>query len=278
MKRMELWAACLILWGCDEPRQGSAAEQAPTLESVSAPLPAQPPMSVKLQCLDGVDVRAALTAAGGTKDLRDRCAGEVTPLVADWGLNEIELDALIVTFIAYRSAPYGQSRAVTREALMTDAGLDCDNYVLLVEYLLRDLHPDTRLVFVGFDGGEIGNHAQALVAGGDTSVLLDPTVGVVARVGYNSLLKGIPLASDMILRDTHEPEAAVASLHHRVATSLMEGKYNPSDMLYYLKGVESMIALSEHAGEFWTPAKYPMLLLHYPTPGAEGLRKNLIPN
>jgi hypothetical protein len=235
-------------------------------------------MSADLQCLNAVDVRAVLKEVGGTRNLRDGCAGEVAQLVQNWGVSEIELDALIVTFIAYRSSPYGQSRAVTREALITDAGLDCDNYVLLVEYLLRDIHPDARLVFVGFDGGEIGNHAQAFVAGGDTSVLLDPTVGAVARVGYNSLLRGVPVEPDLILLDSRESQAAVASLHDRVAMSLAQGKYKPSDMLYYLQAAESMIALSDHAVEFWTPDKYSMLLLHYPTPGAEGLRKNLMPN
>jgi hypothetical protein len=184
---------------------------------------------------------------------------------------------VLATFVAYHFAPYGQSVAVTYDKLMSEAALDCDNYAMLAGYLFRELRPDEQqLTFVGFDGGKIGNHAQAFVMKDGSSVFLDPTVGIVAQTSFDDLLMGRKPSPSRVLIDSRAPEAAVALLHSNVLSAVIEGGYKPSDMLYYLKGVESMIAFSDHAGEFWKPEKYELLLLHYPTPGAEGLRKNLM--
>jgi hypothetical protein len=256
----------------------AAANSGNVIEKVGLADQAQPaaPAKIELSCLAGRDLRSELRGGGGMTVLRDACAAELAVAVDDWNLGPIERDAILATFVAYHVAPYGPSVAVTFDKLMTETGLDCDNYVMLTGYLFRELHPNERLIYVGFDGGKIGNHAQAFVTNGASSVLLDPTVGVVANISFDDLLMAHKPAASNVLVDSRNPESAVATLHANVLSAVLGGGYKPSDLLYYLQSIESMISFSDHAGGYWEPEKYQLLLLHYPTPGAAALERNLI--
>ncbi len=257
----------------------SAAESVmPIIDSaelVSSPA-TESPMKIDLACLTGRDLRKELPSRHGMASIRDACAPELDAAIGGWNLGQIERDAVLSTFVAHHFAPYGSSVAVTYEKLMTEPALDCDNYAMLAGYLFRELQPAERLTYVGFDGGKIGNHAQAFVINGPSSVLLDPTVGIVAQIGFDDLLMAHKPAPSHVLVDSRAPEPTLMQFHATVLSAVLEGGYKPSDMLYYLKSIENMIAFSDHAGDFWKSEKYPMLLLHYPTPGADGLRRNLM--
>ncbi len=236
---------------------------------------AAPVRETQLACLEGLDVQREIATSAGMTGLQSRCHLELGATLADWGLTQTERDAVLATFVAHRSAPYAGSVAVTREALVREPGLDCDNYAMLTEYLLRDLSENARLVFLGFDGGRVGNHAQALAVRDGSALLLDPTIGVVARVSFDDLLMGKPVAASDILVDARAPEPAIKGLRAKVEAALLDGAYRPSNLLYYLQGNENMIAFSDHAGPYWAPEMRALLLLHYPTPAADALRRNL---
>lgn len=272
---------------CTGPTQtaGGSSEEAvsgpvaPLIEATGVvPLAAATPRKIDLTCLEGRDLRSELRGRNGMAAIRDACAGEIEAAVGSWKLGQIERDAILATFVAHHFAPYGQSVAVTFEKLMTEEDLDCDNYAMLSGYLFRELQPEERLTYVGFDGGRIGNHAQAFVIDGASSVLLDPTVGIVAHIGFDDLLMAHKLTPSNVLVDSRPPENAIAPLRANVLSAVLDGGYRPSDLLYYLKSVESMIAFSDHAGVYWEPEKYNLLLLHYPTPGAVALRESLTGN
>lgn len=257
----------------DSPRAGDVTPVIGAAELVP-PAP-EDPLKINLACLAGRDLHSELRGRHGMAAIRDACAPEIDAATSGWNLRQIERDAILATFVSYHFAPYGPSVAVTFDKLMSETGLDCDNYAMLAGYLFRELQPDERLTYVGFDGGKIGNHAQAFVINGESAVLLDPTVGIVAHTGFDELLMGHKSSPSSVLVDSRTPESAVAALHANVLSAVLDGGYKPSDLLYYLKSVESMIAFSDHAGRYWEPEKYKLLLLHYPTPGAAALRESL---
>lgn len=230
-----------------------------------------------LDCLAGVDIQAAIATPAGTQMLQQACREELGALVAGWSLSPRAQDAVFAGILAHRSAPYGGSVAITRAALVTEPVLDCDNYVMLAGYLLKDMHPNLELVYVGFDGGVFGNHAQAFFIDTNTSLLLDPTIGLAARTTFDDLLMGKPVERDNVLVEAHPPAAIIVPLHNNVTHALETGAYRPSNLLYYLESVESMIKFSDHAAPYWGPGGLEMLLLHYPTPAARILRQNLSP-
>ena len=41
---------------------------------------------------------------------------------------------------------------------------------------------------LGFDGGATGNYAQGMITISGTSLLLDPTIGMVVKIGFDDLL------------------------------------------------------------------------------------------
>lgn len=240
-----------------------------------APAHAATLREAQLACLDDFAIQSEIATSAGMLVVRARCRSELALAIADWKLSPLQEDAVLATFVAHRSAPYAGSVAVSREMLVREPGLDCDNYAMLTEYLLRDMHTNARLVFMGLDGGRIGNHAQALVVHDGSTLLLDPTIGLVARVSFDALLMGTPVAPEDILVDARVPESAISGLKANVEASLLQGAYRPSHLLYYLEGNESMIAFSDHAGPYWAPEQHDLLLLHYPTPAAGALRRNL---
>jgi hypothetical protein len=281
-KTLSLAVAVASITACSESATDAAArstdDAGPVVDARALAFSpsTESPGKIDLSCLDGRDLRNELRDHNGMAAIRDACSQEIDNAIGAWNLGQVERDAILATFVAYRFAPYGQSVAVTFDQLVREPALDCDNYAMFTGYLFRELQPDERLTYVGFDGGKIGNHAQAFVTKNGSSVLLDPTVGIVGQISFDDLLMGRRPVPSRVLIDSRAPEAAVALLHSNVLAAVTGGGYKPSDLLYYLRTIESMIAFSDHAGEFWNPDKYELLLLHYPTPGAEGLRRNLM--
>lgn len=175
--------------------------------------------------------------------------------------------------LAYHFAPYGESRETAFEALLREKQLDCDNYVLLAGYILERLRPGASLAYVGFDGGAVGNHAEAFFDDEVGAVFLDPTVGVVATVSFDDLLMGKAEGVRVIV-DQGQVEPAIASLRGKVVRAVAHGEYRPSDLLYYFPNRDDLIRFGEHTASLWD-GDISLLPLHYPTPAATALKKNL---
>ncbi len=143
--------------------------------------------------------------------------------------------------LAHRFAPYGPASGSTYEVLAHQPTLECSGYMMVTDYIYLAMGGGVkRDVLQGWDGGAVGNHAQLWVDG----VLLDPTVGIAAKIKLNSLRQGHP--TDRLL-DLH---------HFRVPTgqepppptdftdivwgAIRDGLYRPEDELYTVKSIEEL--------------------------------------
>ncbi len=162
---------------------------------------------------------------------------------------------LIASTIAHNFAPYGESQALTFDEIVNQNYLNCLNYPILMSLLL----PDENLIFLGFDGGYIGNHAQILFRNKQYSCLFDPTIGVVALTDYNSLLSGKKVREKCILSIFPKPEknhSVNVEYHDQVIRALIKGLYKPSDALYFYENLATCLANHRKAnddGKFITP-------------------------
>jgi hypothetical protein len=88
----------------------------------------------------------------------------------------------------------------------------------------------------GFEGGVLGNHAQLFYSHGDVHLLLDPTIALVALADFDSLLSGRPVAGRFIRHFYARDDLKgllVSAIH-----VLLNGKYRPSDLLYFFDGLD----------------------------------------
>lgn len=202
-------------------------------------------------CLKG-DVMDEVRAAASLDPAWKSCGVEGTramlgPSFAD--LSTDDLRAVLATIVAPRIAPYGNSKALTLPDIMKAEGLDCDNYVAFVALAVGDAQMD----FVGFEGGAVGNHAQIFYRNEDVALLLDPTIGLVARTDYNSLLQGGAIPGDEIVRFYPGGET-LQRFADKVLKAAIEGRYLPSDLLYYYEDWTHMRKPNDRpAGQFITP-------------------------
>ncbi len=126
---------------------------------------------------------------------------------------------------------------------------------------------------MGFDGGAIGNHAQMFVET-TAGLLLDPTIGLVARIGFNNLLQGKPLTGDQILLFRQHADDNLEGFRNRVHDSILQGKYKPGDLLYFFDSIDGYLRFSNDISSMWGK-NTDALLLRFPTPAAGALRRNL---
>jgi hypothetical protein len=135
--------------------------------------------------------------------------------------------AALASLVAYAMAPYGPSKAMALAPLLSASTMNCGNYGWMTFHLVRRAWGERqalRLWQAGWDHGAVGNHAQVHV--GD--LLLDPTIGVVARVRYEQILDGRPVSR--LVAFAHRDDIHEFAL--RVVDALRHGRYRPADVLY----------------------------------------------
>jgi hypothetical protein len=188
-------------------------------------------------------------------ELAKRCAGEMVARAPTFfrGLDDDQVALIWVAQAAHLYRPYGHSMAFTLEDLVRERQLDCDNYVFLTVRLFRLLRPASSLDvdIVGWERGMIGNHAQIIV-NHPTPLLVDPTVGVVARGGFDEIARGMPVSSSdiVILSERDNPPG----FRDRVIKSLETGAYRPSHLLYYFNDPDDYPPSLSNVDNWPTPA------------------------
>lgn len=169
------------------------------------------------------------------------CA-EVISKKIQFPLTGNELKAVVATFISHTLFSYGSSKAASLEDLLTEDGLDCDNYTFLTGHIYQILTGDDYtedFIFTGFEGGAIGNHAQIIVASQESSILLDPTTGLVAKTNYTDLIAGVPIPDKQINSlysywGIEKEYPQMDNYFWRVKSALMNGLYRAEDHLYFI--------------------------------------------
>lgn len=164
--------------------------------------------------------------------------------------NEDTLRAVLATIVAANFAEYGSSTAIEYSAIASEAFLNCGNTVILVGHLFG-LH-DERLRTVGFDGGSIGNHAQLLYSDPAGDFLLDPTVGIIAKIGFDDLLRGVRIPRSAI-KIYPIKARTIETFRLTVLEALTHGSYRPSDFMYMHETVAEHISKGS-LENYFTPA------------------------
>lgn len=159
------------------------------------------------------------------------------------GVPESVLRFMWCGMVAHHLKPYGNSNASTMEDLLAAPALDCDNYATLAIrlYQMMTASNDAGFAIMGWNGGAIGNHAQILAWSPDASwaVLIDPTVCVFAKTGYNSLVMGMPATG---IKNFYWQWTDLLPYLATVQTALSSGSYRPYDCMYFFRSLEAMWA------------------------------------
>jgi hypothetical protein len=198
---------------------------------------------------------------------RDELVQALGPAFAD--LRERELQYVFCAVVSHTLAPYGESNAICLPDLLQAPALNCSNYGLLAVDLARSFKDqadeDLRVRFVGWAGPTLDNHQTLFLDRGDGrhSLLLDPTVGIVAMTDFNSVASGKAVPDGRLV--LFGPPVGRPVFEAGVLAALREGRLRPSDLLYYFDGPEH---LREHYGQ----ARY------WPTPAACACRAQGIGN
>ncbi len=132
----------------------------------------------------------------------------------------------LATIVAHYSAPYGPSDAQSWGTLIKSKTLNCANYGPLTYFLSGEEDLD----FVGFDGGAVGNHQQLFHEVDGVSVMLDPTVGLIALTSFDDLLSGKEVKH---VFSFFSGDPVVESFNRKVVDAVRHGRYRPSDLLYF---------------------------------------------
>lgn len=182
-----------------------------------------------LRCLTNSDLNFIKNSASIDAGFR-KCKKELKSIFSEdfGGLDDDELKAIFATVVAANFSEYGKSQATDFKEMARSEYLNCGNLVVLVGYLIGE--EDKRIRTIGFEGGAVGNHAQ-LIYQGKHNILLDPTIGMVALVSFNELLRGFPVHRKNIKLFRIRAKK-LESFVRKVVRSVLNGDYRPSDFLY----------------------------------------------
>jgi len=228
-----------------------------------------------LSCMTPELVRQIKTDLPNIADAYNECRAEIIERTKNMELDDLGHRVVFATIATNASAPFGSFSAYKLPDLLTAPSLTSDNYLLLLGNYLDALHVTPRrgqMRMLGFDGGAAGNYAQGMISLAGTSLLLDPTVGMVVKIGFDDLLSGHRAAArDFVIAYMHD-DPGITAVMKRISNSVYNGLYKPSDLLYYFFSPEYFMAFNGIIPATQLRNTYPPLL-RFPTPGAASLAK-----
>jgi hypothetical protein len=213
------------------------------------------PIPARLGCLTDELVARIKVTPSAVLEAFDGCQVELrSALGATLGaLDDVDYFAIFATLVSFRWAPYGAGSGITMADLQKQQVMQCQQYAALAAQLLAMRKAPTDLVvrIVGVDGGAVLNHAQIFYSRDQVKLLLDPTIGLVAVGGFDEVMRGLPVSPRQILDFYDRPD--IVEFRDRVVAALTNGRYRPSDLLYYFEGVDAYLASKANSGDFLTP-------------------------
>ncbi len=107
------------------------------------------------------------------------------------------------------------------------------------DFCKRKKIKDTKLYFVGWHGGAVGNHAQIFTYNprNDFSMLIDPTIGLIAITDYNHVASGKKVSVNNIFSFLSRNE--LVDFSRKIEKALLNGQYKPSDFLYCFDDIDT---------------------------------------
>lgn len=227
--------------GCGEPDAAGHADEAPTTVFDRAPL-----MRPRLSGLTDEALELIRADPDLIEQVYQACRGELLHALPSGfaSLSEPQVRIIFCSIVAYSLAPYGPGQQVSLVELLGARELDCSNYGHLMALLLDFMNAgpsDCQVRFVGWEGGHVGNHQQLFVDSEDDAppLLVDPTIALFAVTSFDQVASGVPCESGHLVCFAHRNE--LQQFVDLVATGLLEGNYQPSDILYYYESRERLL-------------------------------------
>ncbi|WP_304985766.1 hypothetical protein [Coxiella-like endosymbiont] len=172
-------------------------------------------------------------------------------------LNDMGRKIVFATLVAYKLKPYGVcSPPSSSHSLQIDlscSSLVCSDYVRITYELYRLLHPiaPIKIIFVGWNGGIIENHVQIFTKYTGIPLLLDPTIGLIAKATFDQVASGHKIPSAEMINFYSRND--IDTFFHTVIGSLNTGSYKPSDLLYYFENYQSFLNSTDNRNYWATP-------------------------
>lgn len=161
---------------------------------------------------------------------------------------EDHLKLAFCSVVAFDLKPYGTCTVHDLPSLMASPVLDCDNYVSLAWRLFNLMRPitATKVVALGWDGGVVGNHAQMQAqTAGSPDIFLDPTIGLAVNgCSLDGLVGDFVYPPNCVASFfSYNSRPALVGFDATVRDAVVNTRYKPSDMLYFIKDVPTLAAL-----------------------------------
>jgi hypothetical protein len=188
-------------------------------------------------------------------ECRDELASDLGRPFAD--LPADDLPPIFCMLLANAMAPYGKSTARELPDLLAASDLHCGNYPVLMLHLHDRLAApaDPPVALLGWEAEFFGPHDLAYRPHPDAErcMFLDPTTALVARATFDHVVSGGRVDRNRIAcfayRESEVPNAMW------MAQAFAEGKFKPSELVYYFESLEHRLErFGDHA--------------EWPTPGA----------
>ena len=185
--------------------------------------------------------------------MRPQFKKDLGPLDANSDIPNGLLAVAFAAIAAWDHTPYGTNPVdKDLQSLLNATSMACNDYVLLAWYFCDLFMPETSPVIkvaLGWNGGAVGNHAQMLatdlVAG--ISLLLDPTVGLVARgPSYNTLLKGVGVPGSTMMasfKNFNSYPGSTGPFTDQCVQRRERWAHKPTDCLNYVDNLETYAAM-----------------------------------
>jgi hypothetical protein len=212
----------------------------------------------RLDCLDNAVIGKIRRNAETIETAYQECKTQVRGYLGEAfsKLDDNDLYLVFASLVAYQLAPYGDSDFQDFEDILYAPKMNCAQYTLAVGYfasLRAAALGQVKIRFVGWYGGAVSNHAQVFTENpvSGVSLMLDPTIGVVALGSFNDIASGKPLDPAGVADFSTRVEQQ--NFRERVIAALLSGGYKPSDLLYYYDGMENRLR-SPEVDYLMTPA------------------------
>lgn len=175
-------------------------------------------------------------------------------------LNEPEVLGIFCSLVAYEAAPYGPLQQPLANldvpTLLRLPYLKCDLYCVLAWELFDiskvGMKPTVNFHVVGWEGGPVGNHCFLFICSEKgRGVLVDPTIGLVARTSFDEVASGKPIPANNIVSFYNGNEWNW--LRQKEIDALFFGGFRPSHLLYYASHFDSYVRPG-HERYWLTPA------------------------
>lgn len=236
--------------------------------------------TAKLSCLTPALIQQIKSDLPNIADAYNECRAEITERTKDMQLDDLGHRVVFATIATNASAPFGSFSAYKLPDLLAAPSLTSDNYLLLLGNYLDALHVTpkrSQMRMLGFDGGATGNYAQGMITISGTSLLLDPTIGMVVKIGFDDLLSSRRAAArNFVIAYMHD-DPGITAVMKRISNSVYNGLYKPSDLLYYFFSPEYFMAFNGIIPAGQLKNVHPPLL-RFPTPGATSLARTQAQN